>query len=151
MRYCFSFITLQQYYLCATSRTTNYQQCTQEQMSDICLGDTSINYKVDQSYQYYFDNWYVEMDLFCKAPVQIAMLASVYSFGYLISGFLFWVPDRLGRKRTVILSLTIAMTAETIMVFNPSYSVRMICFFITGLFQLQNSVSYVWLYESVSK
>ena len=79
------------------------------------------------------------------------MLASAYSFGYLISGFLFWIPDRLGRKKTVILSLTIAMTAETIMIFNSGYYVRMVCFFITGLFQLQNSVSYVWLYESVSE
>ena len=43
------------------------------------------------------------------------------------------------------------MTAGTIMIFNSGYYVRMICFFVTGLFQLQNSVSYVWLYESVSE
>ena len=69
MRYCFSFITLQQVYLCATAGTTDFEKCTDDQLSGICSGDSTLDYKVDQSYEYYFDNWYVQMDLFCKAPV----------------------------------------------------------------------------------
>ena len=79
------------------------------------------------------------------------MLASVYFIGYCIGGALFWLPDKIGRKRSVIISLSLSMMAETIMIFNADYNVRMACFFFMGLFQIQNSASYLWLYESVTR
>ena len=106
---------------------------------------------VDETYKYYFHNWYVEMDLICKTSAQIAMLASVYFIGYSIGASMYFLPDKIGRKKSVIFSLTLSMTAETIMMFVTDYHARMGAFFFMGLFQLQNSTSYQWLYESVSK
>ena len=91
------------------------------------------------------------MDLVCKTPLQIAMLASAYFVGYCIGGSMFFLPDKIGRKTSIIFSLTLSMLAETIMIFASGYYTRMACFFFMGLFQLHNSTSYQWLYESVSK
>ena len=76
------------------------------------------------------------MDLVCKTPLQIAQLASAYFIGYCIGGALYWVPDRIGRKKAVTISLALSMMAETTMIFISAYNVRMVSFFIMGLFQL---------------
>ena len=110
-----------------------------------------LTYKVDEGYEYYFDNWYVQMGLVCMTPLRIAMLASAYFIGYCLGGSLFWLPDKIGRKKSVIFSMTLSMLAETVMIFASGYLTRMSCFFFMGLFQLQNSASYLWLYESVAK
>ena len=76
------------------------------------------------------------MNLVCKTPIQIAFLASAYFIGYCLGGSLYWVPDRIGRKKAVIGSLCLSMMAETVMIFIPAYNVRMVSFFVMGLFQL---------------
>ena len=91
------------------------------------------------------------MGLVCKTPLQIAKLATVYFIGYCIGGSFYWVPDKLGRKKAVMGSMCLSMIAETVMIFVSAYYIRMVCFFVMGLFQLQNSASYLWLYESVPK
>ena len=118
----------------------------------ICNSKTSdeLIYKVDKSYDYYFNNWYVEMDLMCKTPMQIGFMVSVYFIGYSIGASLSFLPDTIGRKKSVVISLSISILCETVMLWVPDYNVRCVCFFITGLFQLQNSTSYQWLSESVA-
>ena len=64
---------------------------------------------------------------------------------------MYFLPDKIGRKKTVIFSLAMSMIAETTMIFVSGYYIRMACFLVMGLFQLQNSTSYQWLYESVPK
>ena len=91
------------------------------------------------------------MGLVCKTPVQIAKLATVYFIGYCVGGSFYWVPDKIGRKKAVMGSLCLSMMAETVMIFVSAYHIRMVAFFVMGLFQLQNSASYLWLYESVTK
>ena len=91
------------------------------------------------------------MDLICKTSAEIAMLASVYFIGYSIGASMYFLPDKIGRKKSVLFSLALSMTAESIMMWVNHYHFRMFAFFFMGLFQLQNSTSYQWLYESVSK
>ena len=79
------------------------------------------------------------------------MLASAYFIGYSIGASMYFLPDKIGRKKAVIFSLSLSITAESFMLWVANYNVRMGCFFFMGLFQLQNSTSYQWLYESVSK
>ena len=88
------------------------------------------------------------MGLVCKTPVQIAKLATVYFIGYCVGDSFYCL---IGRKNAVMGSLCLSMMAETVMIFVSAYSIRMIAFFVMGLFQLQNSASYLWLYESVTK
>ena len=74
------------------------------------------------------------MDLECKTPVQISTLASAYFIGYCIGGSMYFLPDKIGRKKSVIFSLTMSMIAETTMIFVSSYYMRMVCFLVMGLF-----------------
>ena len=74
------------------------------------------------------------MDLVCKTSAQIAMLASVYFIGYSIGASMYFLPDKIGRKKSVIFSLAMSMTAESIMMWVVHYHARMFAFFFMGLF-----------------
>ena len=69
MRYCFSYITLEQVYLCSVNGSNNWDVCQPDQTEIICgkkVNDIGLESKIDTTYKYYFDNWYVQMDLLCK-------------------------------------------------------------------------------------
>ena len=117
--------------------SSDYEVCSSSQIDELCgrhTGDGLLSYKVDEGYEYYFDNWYVQMGLVCMTPLQIAMLASDYFIGYCLGGSLFWLPDKIGRKKSVIFSMSLSMLAETVMIFASGYYTRMSCFFFMGLF-----------------
>ena len=65
--YTFAYLILEQQYLCSWGGQ-DYQSCSNE---DICLAQeaqqTDLLYKVDESYKYYFNNWFTELDLVCVA------------------------------------------------------------------------------------
>ena len=77
--YCFAYLVLKQNYLCTSEvGGTNFSECSVE---DICAarnlhGDQNLpfDYKVDTSYEYYLNNWYIEMDLMCKSNTQIGFM-----------------------------------------------------------------------------
>ena len=67
-----------------------------------------IEYKVDTTYEFYLNNWYVEMDFICTPQSKIDWLASIYMIGVAIGSFtLSWFPDKYGRKTTLILTGTL--------------------------------------------
>ena len=90
------------------------------------------------------------MNLLCMTPIEIGFIISLYFFGYGLGIFLSFLPDKIGRKTSVLMSLTVALVSETVMVFNANYNVRCAGYFIIGLFQIQNSTSYLWISESVA-
>lgn len=57
--YGFPYLTLTQEYLCRTSREGDFMSCSAQ--TDICPAieaDSFVEYKVDSSYEFYFENWY---------------------------------------------------------------------------------------------
>ena len=62
-----------------------------------------FEYQVDKSYEYYLNNWYVEMDLMCESPTAISFMYMQYFIGAMAGGLLSALPDRIGRKKSVIL------------------------------------------------
>ena len=48
---------------------------------------------VDKNYEYYFNNWYVQMNLMCMPVFQIGFLVSAYFIGYAVGAFAFALPD----------------------------------------------------------
>ena len=106
-------------------------------------------YKVDTSYEYYLETWYTEMDLMCTPEATVSIMLTMYFVGTLITGFLAPLPDRFGRKTSVIAGLFLSTVCQTIMLFVPSLAVRSVCFFFLGMANLKNSSSYVWLSEVV--
>ena len=51
--------------------------------------DSSLIYKVDKSYEYYIENWYLEMDLMCVSKSTIGLIVTAYYIGF-ASGALFY-------------------------------------------------------------
>ena len=66
-----------------------------------------------------------------------------------MGGFLAVIPDRVGRKKSVIGGMIVSLIAQTIMLFVPNFIVRTVCFFVMGFSNLKNSQSYVWASEVV--
>ena len=153
--YCYAYLILKQMYVCSpTGESTSevYSTCLVE---DICAARESgqpldFTYKVDTSYEYYMNNWYVEMDLMCTPLTQISLMYMWYFVGTISGGVLAVLPDRIGRKKSVIGGMLVSLAAQTVMLLVPSILVRSICFFVMGVANLKNSQSYVWASETVT-
>ena len=59
------------------------------------------------------------------------------------------IPDRIGRKKSVIGGMAVSLAAQIVMLFLPSLLARSICFFVMGFANLKTSQSYVWASECV--
>ena len=91
------------------------------------------------------------MDLMCISPATIGFMITAYYIGFAIGGLFFTFPDRYGRKKSLIMGLAMSSVSQTIMIFWPNYWVRFAMFGLSGLSQIKNSVSYVWMSECTSK
>ena len=89
------------------------------------------------------------MDLMCTSPIKIGLLVSAWYLGYMVGALAFALPDKIGRKRSVILGFGLSLLCETVVICVPHYYIRMAGFFGIGLSQVKNSTSYQWLSESV--
>ncbi len=70
-----------------------------------------MEYKVDKDYEYYLNNWYVEMDFVCTQTTKIDLLATIYMIGVGLGGFsMSWIPDKYGRRQTLIFTGLITTT-----------------------------------------
>ena len=113
--YNFAFLVLKQNYLCSQPTAFNgYESCSVEY---ICAarqtagenGNLPFSYIVDTSYDYYLNNWYIEMDLMCETSTKIAFMFTMYFVGNVVGGCLAFLPDRIGRKNSVIFGLIISL------------------------------------------
>jgi len=89
------------------------------------------------------------MDMVCMPSSQISRIIAVYFIGFALGGLLFPLPDKYGRRFSLIFGLTTNLACQYGIVFSSNYWVRTACFGGIGLFQIKNSVSYVWLFECV--
>ena len=62
---------------------------------------------------------------------------------------LFAMPDRIGRKTSMVLNFGLHVAAQYLIIFVPTYGARLIGFLIYGLTQLKNTVSYIYLLELI--
>ena len=104
-------------------------------------------YKVDQSYQYYVENWYTELDFACQPASAISFMFIWYFVGTLSSTIFSAMPDKYGRKKTVYFFLLASVIAQAILIYWPSYNAKCVAYFILGLGRLKDSQCYVWLSE----
>ena len=84
-----------------------------------------IEYRVDESYDYYLNNWFVQMDLLCINPVRTSSMISAKYIAYGIAGLLlFAMPDRYGRKFTMIVNFAVHLVAQYLILFESAYWAR---------------------------
>jgi MFS family permease len=116
------------------------------------LGDNleGFEYQVDTSYQYYINNWYVQMDLVCANKAHTNTMLMPYYVGCGLAVFLFLrMPDQLGRKKTMVINLAVQLYAQFMAIYMPTYTARFIAYTLFGLTQLRATVVYAWVSELV--
>lgn len=91
------------------------------------------------------------MDLMCTAAATIGLLVSTYYVGFAIGGLFCTLPDKYGRKKSLMFGLVLSVISQTVMIVSSDFWVRLSMFFVAGLSQIKNTCSYVWLSESTSK
>ena len=104
--YSFSYLTMQQQYICSFEGSPSLVPCTVDQICaarDNPVETGLFSYEADTSYAYYLNNWIENMDLTCINRSKIASVASMTFFGFALSGFLFFsIPDKYGRRLPLI-------------------------------------------------
>ena len=90
------------------------------------------------------------MDLMCTSRTQVSLMYMWYFVGTIAGVFLAMIPDRIGRRKSVISGMIVSLTAQTVMLLVPDILVRSVCFFVMGFSNLKNSQAYVWASESVT-
>ena len=136
MYYGFAYLTMEQMYVCQFEEDGPYVSCSAEE--DICSASDSgqelLGYKVDTDYDYYFNNWFVDMDLVCVSTFKVNFIISAKYIVYGVVGLLFFaMPDKYGRKFTMILWLTVHVPAQLLLLFYSSYWARFTGLVLYGL------------------
>jgi len=90
------------------------------------------------------------MDMVCMPKTQISRMIAIYYIGFALGGLLYPLPDKLGRRFSLLLGFSASLACQYGAVFSSNYWVRTLCFGGIGLFGIKNSTSYVWLFECVS-
>ena len=147
--YCFAYLILEQKFLCTDNSTINsngdhiWKECSAEYIcgmrQNVGDGNMHFSYKVDTSYEYYIKNWYTEMDLMCTSSSVIGIMYSQFFIGTVMGGCLAFLPDRVGRKKSVIGGMFVSLIAQSVMLFVPNFLVRTVCFWLIGFSNLKNS------------
>ena len=114
--YPYAYLVLAQQYVCEDN-PGQFSSCTKE---EICLADVRPFYKVDTSYEYYLNNWIVQMDLVCHAVGTIGLMVTLYFVGFACGGLLYTLPDKLGRKKALLIGCLLSALGQTIAIFVPS-------------------------------
>ena len=90
------------------------------------------------------------MDLTCEKRSTINYMVTSYFLAYGLAGlFLFSLPDKWGRWKTMAVFGTIHVACQFTILLVPIYSVRMLAFACMGACQLKNSTSFCWLFDLV--
>ena len=107
-----------------------------------------IEYRVDESYDYYLNNWYVQMDLVCASKIRTNSMISFMYVAFGVAGILlFAMPDRYGRKFSMVLNYAIHLAAQYLILFYPNFLARLLGLVLYGVAQLKQTVAYVWATE----
>lgn len=150
MYYGFAYLTMEQMYLCRFDPSMPFESCSAKEVICPALssGNEQLEYEVDESYEYYLDNWFVQMNLICTPKVKVSLMISYLYMALGVAGLLlFAMPDRFGRKFTMVTNLTVHVAAQYIILFSSTLGMRSFGLILFGCAQLKQTVSYVWATE----
>ena len=92
--------------------SSDYQTCSTEQICEARKDPQSeLIYKVDKTYEYYLENWYLEMDLLCMPVVRIGLMITAYYIGFAVGGLMYNWPEKYGRKNSVLIGMAISIVS----------------------------------------
>ena len=68
----------------------------------------------------YLDNWFLNLDLKCNTIASNNSILSFYFIGYGVGLIFYFLPDRLGRKRSLVYLSLMNIVAAYLTVFGQS-------------------------------
>jgi hypothetical protein len=147
--YGFGMLIMENDYLCRTSPDDQWAACT---LAEVCSAPEigPFEHKIDVTSFNYVRNWLLQMDMECAPKTVVGSMIACYSVTAGISGlFLFSLPNKWGRIKTMRVFGGLSVLAQLIIIFVPNLHARQFGFGLLGLSQLKNGVSYVWMFEGV--
>ena len=98
----------------------------------------------------FFNNWATdELDLLCKPVSSYNFVCSVYFICYAIGVALFMLPDLIGRRNTLMTTLTVYCIAGYLVVFSDNIHLKTIGYALQGWFHVKSTACFVQLTEIV--
>ena len=92
------------------------------------------------------------MDLICTPMGKLNMMVVMYFVMFGLGGFLsFPVVDKIGRYKSHLIFSTGHLLAQAMIIFIPSYTVRLFGFCLMGFMCSKNSLCITWLFEFMVK
>jgi len=92
-------------------------------------------------------NWYSQLDLACLNTPAISSVNSFYFIGFGVGILLFALPNRIGRKRTMVWLLPLYIIASAITLYSPSLHLKALGYFLQGALHLKITNSYTHMFE----
>ena len=90
------------------------------------------------------------MNLLCVTPAIIGLIFTMERITEGVIGLsIVGLTDRLGRRRSALLFFSINLLAQTIIIFCPWYSTRMLGYILYACGNIKNSIFYVWIFEMI--
>ena len=145
----FAFLIYEQKFLCTTEGDSIQYECSAEEICTAKDAGSPLTYTVDESYEYYMNNWYVQMDLLCTPESSVSQILSWNLFGSFFSIVFSALPDSLGRKKSMHIGMIINLISQLVVIYATSIPARAIGFFVEGLTSFKSITAIVWSTENV--
>lgn len=87
------------------------------------------------------------MDLICEIPQAYNSIGSFYFFGYAIGIIFFFLPDLLGRRKTMCIFYPLNILSCYIAIYSGTIFWKKVGFFLIGLFHVKLSLSQTYALE----
>lgn len=85
----------------------------------------------------------------CEKTSHYNKVASFYFLGFLVGAVTFFLPDMLGRRRTMLMILPVYSIASAMSIFSNNLGIKTVGFFLQGLFHLKISLSYLHVLDLI--
>lgn len=110
--------------------------------------DQFVEYTQDLSDPGYLHNWYVQHNMMCMKSKD-TKIVSWYFCSFFFGVVFFFLPDYLGRKKTMSLVLIPVIIGNFLIVFSDNLKLKSLGFAIHALFHLRLTLSYTVCYELI--
>jgi len=88
------------------------------------------------------------MNQVCEPPGKLDILAIVYMVFVGVGALcMSWLPDKYGRRKTLIICGLITIPAQVVMLYYPTYYSRLVCYCLLAFFYVHNTVCFNYMFE----
>ena len=92
-----------------------------------------IEFKLDESNPLYLRNWQDNPDIMCRDVYELSLIPAMYAMSYAVGGVFFFMPDKVGRRLTMLIFSIVSMVAQLAIYFSPVFMVKVAAFGVYGL------------------